>query len=182
MWSHLWCGPRPSHTGRGQKWQSWAILETLRPVRFWRSRLYREDSSRYKAVHFRTISDNIGQFQTISDNIGQYRQISATRCFRQISADIGKNRQPLGTLVIRDWKVSRVKPGKALPDETQIELRPEMEMFMNGRNRSDRRGGRDRGHLEETSAEESTRRGKQIVNRILTAKSSKLGGELRPNC
>ncbi len=74
--------------------------------------------------------------------------------------------------------MSRVKPGKALPDETQIELRAEMERFMNGRNRSDRRGERDRGHLEETSAEESTRRGKQIVNRILTAGSSKLGGEL----
>jgi len=77
--------------------------------------------------------------------------------------------------------VSRVKLGKDLLDETQIELRAEMERFMNGRNRSDRRGERDRGHLEETSAEESTRRGKQIVNRILTAKSSKLGGELWQN-
>ena len=109
-----------------------------------------------------------GQYPTISDKFGN----------PMFSADFGRYRQPLGTSVIRDWKVSRVNPGKALPDETQIELRAEMERFMNGRNRSDRWGERDRGHLEETSAEESTRRGKQIVNRILTAKSSKLGGEL----
>ena len=132
---------------------------------------------RFFAVRSGTLSANIGQYRTISDNIGEYRRISATRCFRQISADIGKHRQPPGTSLIRDWKVSKVNPGKALPDETQIELRAEMERFMNGRNRSDRRGERDRGHLEETSAEESTRRGKHIVNRILTAGSSKLGGE-----